>query len=684
MPPPDGFQEPSPGNLRGRLPLLVQLREFWRTIDCGDGRQVWYRAELEQSLAQWVDRIKPDALNGTLFKEHLTAGSVFLLLDGLDEVPISEHRPGITLYPRALLLSGLADALPTWERLGNRTLLTSRPYGLDESGLARLGLLRASLEPLPKVLQRLFITRWFHTLNKPLLGDDLSRTLHDRDDLSPLAENPMLLTAICVIYGNGGRLPEDRYKLYQDIVNKVLFNRYPGDTREREPVKARLEAIAYGMHTGEEPGEVRRTPAAEVTAPQLENLLRTFAKLNPVYEGGRVEPAVRREDLLTRSGLLLPRPGERVAFYHLSIQEYLAAERIARTNTDATALEQVMRAHWSVPEWRPTLLFLFAGQVFRYRNAQWGLDLLSRLTADLDRRAVKDNPAPAVFVAEALDLCLAKGYIVPEGLAEALRCIGLAAIDDEIAIPARQTLGLCLGQLGDPRIRSLREPDAYIEVPAGTYLYGETGETNERIRIARPFLLARYPATNEQYRMFVADDGYANRHWWSGEGWAWLEQEHCTQPLYWGDRRWNGPNQPVVGVSFWEAEAFCHWAGGRLPSEHEWEAASGGPEGREYPWLGPWVDGICNSRQAGLGVTSPVGLFPSSREAILGLEDLAGNCWEWCEIFGKQPQPLRSARVKRGGAFINTVRGVRVADRYVGRPAARDTFIGFRCLLAAF
>jgi hypothetical protein len=161
------------------------------------------------------------------------------------------------------LLAGLADALPHWERAGNRTLLTSRPYGLDASGLSKLGLPTAPLEPLPKPLQDLFVTRWFHTLDKPALAAGLIATIHDRDDLAPLAENPLLLTALCVIYGNGRRLPEDRYHLYQKIVDNVLYNRYPGDARQREPVKARLEAIAHGMHTGEGLDEDRPTPSAE-------------------------------------------------------------------------------------------------------------------------------------------------------------------------------------------------------------------------------------------------------------------------------------------------------------------------------------------------------------------------------------------------------------------------------------
>jgi hypothetical protein len=125
-------------------------------------------------------------------------------------VAVSQFQ-GVTTYPRELLLSGLADALPDWQKAGNRILLTSRPYGLDEAGLHRLGLERAPLEPLPRPLQDLFVARWFDTLGETDVIPDLIAAIHDRDDLAPLVENPMLLTALCVLYDSGGRLPQDRY-----------------------------------------------------------------------------------------------------------------------------------------------------------------------------------------------------------------------------------------------------------------------------------------------------------------------------------------------------------------------------------------------------------------------------------------------------------------------------------------
>ncbi len=673
VPAPEEFAEQVPANLGGRLPLLIPLREFHQDMDCGRGRRVWYRGQLEKAMAAWVDASRPPGLTGALLLAHLKAGSAFLLLDGLDEVPVSETRDGVTGYPRDLLLSGLAEALPAWLEAGNRVLLTSRPYGLDEAGLHRLGLPAAPLEPLPEPLRDLFVARWFHALGKEEQTAGLIATIRERDDLAPLVDNPMLLTALCVLYDSGGRLPEDRYQLYRRIVDNVLFHRFRDEVREREPARARLEAIALGMHEGDAESP-RLSPEAEISYLDLEQVLRAFAAADSSYERGRVEPVAQREDLLTRSGLLLPRPNDRAAFYHLSIQEFLAAERMLRTRDD---LVTVFRERAAVAEWRPTLLFLFAGKIAS-KTPRWGADLLAHLIEYQNRSAVKADPAPAVFVAEALDLCLAKKYAVPDALAERFRQLALDAIEDEVELKSRQAMGLCLGRLGDPRIVSLRDPEAYVEVPAGRYPYGEEGKT---IEIGEPFRIGRYPVTNGQYAEFIEAGGYSERRWWSDDGLAWLQEAKVINPLRWLNWQWNGPNQPVTGVSYWESEACSAWAGGRLPTQEEWETAARGVDGLKYPWGDDWEDGICNTYESGLGVSSPVGLFPRSRQREHGIQDLAGNVWEWCRSLYNRSDEGGSgpdARVVRGGSWYE-YSGLARASKPLGYPPdTRDQLYGFR------
>lgn len=99
------------------------------------------------------------------------------------------------------------------------------------------------------------------------------------------------------------------------------------------------------------------------------------------------------------------------------------------------------------------------------------------------------------------------------------------------------------------------------------------------------------------------------------------------------------------------------------------------PEGRDYPWGNEWQDGICNSEEAKLGVTSPVGLFPRSRSLEFGLEDMAGNVWEWCQ---DKYSPDSSGRVLRGGSFDLGADNCRSAFRYFWQPDNRNDDIGFR------
>jgi formylglycine-generating enzyme required for sulfatase activity len=680
VPAPAEFTETAPVNLRGRLPLLVPLRDFHESIDGGRGRHTSHRRELEETLAAWVDQSLADRLTGENLLAHLRAGTTFLLLDGLDEVPVSDTRAGAEVYPRDLLLTGLADVLPVWLKAGNRVLLTSRPYGLDEDGLRKLGLPQAPLEPLPKLLQYLFVARWFHALGKAEQTDGLIATLRERDDLGPLAENPMMLTALCVLWDSGGRLPEDRYELYRRIVDNVLFHRFRDEVRQREPARARLEVIAHGMHVGDQDSP-RESPAAEISCLEIDHILRAFADDDQYNERGAIGPVARRKELLTRSGLLLPRPGDRAVFYHLSVQEFLAASRILRTEDD---LLPMFRARGAVAGWRPTLLFLFAGKISG-KTPRWGTDLLATLIAELDRAAVRANPAAAVLIAEALDLCLAKNYAVPAELKETFRGLSLNAIEDEVELKARHALGLTLGRVGDPRISDLHDSQgnvdlrAYVEVPAGTYPYGNKRGT---VDIRQPFWIGRYPVTNQQFAVFIGAGGYGERQWWSNEGRAWLEAEKAAEPTLWHDRRWNARNQPVVGVSFWEAEAFCAWAGGRLPTQVEWEVAARGPKGLVYPWGDAWQDGICNTREAGLGVTTPVGLFSRARQADRAIDDLAGNVWEWCASISES-KSIRDYFVIRGGSWAFTKNTARSVYRDGYERASRANIVGFRVVCAA-
>ena len=663
---PPEFQEPATTTLIGRLPLLVELRSFADSVDWGGHSQEWHCHALESALAKWADRHKEHGLTGELLVRHLKQGTAFLILDGFDEVPLSKTVDGKTLQPRVLLINCLKDAVPQWTENGNRILITSRPYGLTNNALVSIGMDHEPLAGLPPEMQALFAERWFYTLGKPEKAAALRTDIASRRYLRELADNPLLLTALCVLYERGGKLPDDRHELYTDIVNNVLYDRYPGEKSERAPVLVRLEAIALGMHTGDAIGEKRANPIPAVPVSEAERILGAFAQLNPTTESARIEPAARLEELLSRSGLLLPDGNSRCKFYHFSIQEFLAAERLGRTADD---IDAIFTERSPIANWRLTLMFLFSSQILS-KDGRRILEFLGRQTASHTRQSVKANPASAVLHAEMIEECLNRGYALPQEFTERFQQICLDAFDDEIEIEARQALGLCLGRLGDPRLKSLRDREAFVEIPSGNYPFGEDGEQRN---FPSSFLLSRYPVTNSQFAEFVDDGGYGNEQWWSPEGLKWRDKHHITQPQYWQDGKWNASNLPVVSVSYFEAQAFCAWAGGRLPTEEEWEAAARGPKGNVYAWGDNWEDGICNTIHSRLGQTSVVGMFPRSRQSDFELEDITGNVFEWSATVDSDGEA-----VLRGGSWRYAQDIARCADRVRNSFVARDDDVGFR------
>lgn len=152
-----------------------------------------------------------------------------------------------------------------------------------------------------------------------------------------------------------------------------------------------------------------------------------------------------------------------------------------------------------------------------------------------------------------------------------------------------------------------------VEVPKGPFLYGEN---NTRETIDHDYWIDRYPVTNEKYRAFILADGYANQAYWSAIGWKWKTTNSIAGPQYWDDPQWNEADHPVVGVSYYEAEAYATWAGKRLPTEGEWEKAARGEDGRQYPWGEEFDEKRCNGERSGIGHTTPVTQYPPRGEPL--------------------------------------------------------------------
>ncbi|MBT8487717.1 MAG: ergothioneine biosynthesis protein EgtB [Gemmatimonadetes bacterium] len=257
--------------------------------------------------------------------------------------------------------------------------------------------------------------------------------------------------------------------------------------------------------------------------------------------------------------------------------------------------------------------------------------------------------------------------------------------------------------------------DAMVRFPGGPVRIGtddlSTTYDNERpvheVEL-NPFAIDVHPVTNGAYLDFIEDGGYDDPAHWAQEGWAWRREEAVDAPKYWvrAENGWSerfmdrlgalDPSRPVCHVCYWEADAYARWAGKRLPTEFEWEAAASWDpaSNRRSPY--PWGDEEPSPLQANLDAlvfeTTPVGAYPSGASA-LGCWDMLGNVWEWTSSdfhaypgYQMFPYPEYSEafygpdfKVLRGGSWATRFGAVRNTFRNWDYPVRRQIFSGLRC-----
>ena len=713
------------------LPLTIVLRDFVRAqperLPEPCARCVW-----DFFLKTLGDARL--AACGDVLETALNLGRAIVFLDGLDEVPTDAQRDFVR-----------ACAVKFTERfLHSRLLLTCRtiPYqSMRLEGVADFELAPFDDEKISK-----FITTWYTAhVPKPFsreVAEERRNALQQavqRPELRRLAGNPMVLTDMALLHTHRGRLPDDRAKLYKEVIELLLLrwdearqgcrlqDLLREAQRDENDLLRTLATVAFNAHSRS--ADRDSDQAGDIPHHELLFALQELHPQKSLDWAQRVIDTIR-----DRAGLLIAVQEHTFRFPHRSFQEYLAAVHLTK---DKDFAGKVLSLLDETGYWREVIKWA-AGRVTHVDDmVEWkGFALLRRLCPT--DQAPARLPWHRVWLAgEALlEISLAKATQFDEGPAFVTRIRSLLQqllAKDALTPLERAQAGITLGQLGDERPGVAThsrpgkkdQPDllwtAVIE-PDDFLMGGREhwqGKIQFKHRLQHAFRVAVYPVTVAQFAVFIQDGGYARKELWTEAGWDWREEGQRTRPDDYGSV-FETPNHPRVGVTWYEAVAFCHWVNAtfapeelklprgwevRLPSEAEWERAARHTDGRVFPW-GNEEQGTeqrCNMSKTGLYQTSAVGLFPRGNAAC-GAADMAGNVLEWTRsLWGAdwqkatfdypyQPDdgreeldaPAEIRRVSRGGSWRYEADTERCDFRCRGEADNSGSETGFRVVASPF
>ena len=737
---PDGLARLQGWTQGARWPVRIVLRDLVAGADANqqtaaNAQTLWDFIQYEMKTRGYEDAFKP-------LKRHLQAHGGLILLDGLDEVREADAR-------REFIKQAIEKFASANGRC--RIVVTCRPYAYHKEEWCLEGFHKHELATFSSQRSADFVATWYRTLHR---RGDMSEALAQTrtNDLTTqmqqprfadIASRPLLLTLMTTLHAAGGRLPEDRADLYARCVELLLYEwevqrtrEQAGDASAREAnplealglTRAQLEKaisrVAFEAHRRQGEREARSAEqVADISRAELHGVLL------PIVKNSRDDADKVIAYIQTRAGLLLSQDNDTFTFPHRTFQEFMAAWYIVGNTKyfpyDLAKWARTDRVFWS------EVYLLATG---RARAPQFGLavSLINALcSSDYSAgQAIDDTEAYAAMLAAqaAAEVKLRDECTGEPELRETLERLQnwLVGIIAQGALPLgeRAEVGRILSALGDPRPDVFCPIPALVDVPAGEFVMGTTEEVAQEVikkfgkdwerwikdemprhRVTlKTYRIGKYPVTNAQYRRFVEDGGYTDKHrdCWTEAGWRWRESENIEKPAadYWDSPEWNLDNHPVVGVSWYEAIVYCNWLAKtnpqkrkfRLPTEAEWEKAARSDDGREYPWVGEFDSEKANTSESGIRRTTAVGLFPHGESPYHAL-DMAGNAWEWCSSHGYDKYKYKSSgpeedgagnlesnegRALRGGSWDGNAFIARCAFRDWYLPLDRGSSVGFR------
>jgi formylglycine-generating enzyme required for sulfatase activity len=719
------------------VPFLIPLRAYSTYCEKNECRRS-SKTLLDFMTEYFSDHHASLDLDVDFFKSHLEKGCL-LMMDGLDEVD-PEDRPAIR--------SAVEELLAEFDNPELHCLLASRPSAIQIAEQMH-DFQSCEVQRLSPEQRDDLIEMWY----KAVMADDpreahrKARDLSSRIDYSDsrvkdLATTPLMVTIFAMVHYSRDELPKQRAKLYEEAV-EILLTEVPFKGEEAKD----LQTLG-GMDW-----DVRRDRIARIAFELRERGKDSLLENDLVdliwNRFGTEEAEARRvcarflRDVAGRGGLL-ESVDERYGFYtHATFQEFLAGRYLAEEYPQEN-LPKFLREHITNDLWDEALRLAVGYLAIK------GEEKANRFVMQIADAGVDDETkVRALYVAGLALADVPQDRRLPNTVNDLVPQMTdlVTAYPPRAQVRARFNLGLALGSLGDPRIKP-GEPQCVL-VPAGTFRMGTSDEEESLLREQKvsvyddekpshqvyvsEFSIGKYPMTNLEYAAFYEAKGYENPDFWNEDGWKWrtgewdtdlsfLEDESLRKdykewlsrrpvelrdkPFFWEDPQWNTPNLPVVGVSWFEAEAYCIWLSRstgkhyRLPTEAEWEKTARGVKHLPWSWGNEWNGNLCNNADEDtpdkLNRTSTVGMYPDGMSSYDTL-DMMGNVWEWCndwfaenvykERTGqdvKDPMGPSSGttRVLRGGSWDYGRHLVRCAVRGRYFPDLFNFNLGFRVVLS--
>lgn len=703
------------------LPIYLRLEDFGKLIaEYDDGSCCLF----ECAAKFWQRSDKSQLFSAGQLLHALQHQPVWLFLDGLDEISNPDNRMKLVTVVRDIVTS---DRFPQLQ-----ITLTSRPAAITDELLNTLGIpyftiLNLEQDQIEDFAQRYFAANLLDETADQVRqrADELIDALAEVPAARRLASNPLLLTVIAVLHYKEGKLPRYRAELYEKCIEQLMAQKaatpgklesgkisfqFPRDSSKpvidwnHNQIIDMLRDLAFHAHQRTE-DEVFLNPDLMLQRLKQSDLIPPEKK-----SSNELEEAARffLDECDRLIGLLAFRGGHYV-FIHRTFQEYLAAHWLS-LQKEAVQQQQLQAMLENISHWREVIRLFF--NRLGKSNPSFGEELLDHLS---NQATEKKDAALLQLSAE----CLSdfeeyqRRYRLHDSIKVKIVNLRDRSHDQP---PLFLACGDALGLMNEPAIDPLDPPMVFLK-PDRPFLMGSEKYDDEKpihpVQLS-PYWIGKYPVTNKEFAEFIKQGGYDNEDYWFDRDFLRKELKEKL-PNYWLDERFgrSRPLAPVVGISWYEAMAYCQWLTQRnpgkrfrLPTEAEWEFAARGFTDRRYPWGNEPPDPkLLNYDSSNLKQTTAVGSYPPASGAIAAdgnqaeLFDLAGNVWEWCydwydkkfyqQCFAetsRSNQPVKDpinrqetgVRVMRGGSWNNNEVNLRCSNRISLNPYRRYSFIGFR------